>query len=88
MKEASGELSMTAITVVAIAAIAVVFTTLVWPGIRNTIRNRTNCAQAHNFTNCNGGMCDACYFEVDRDGNEREVCTLRCPDAENTGTNQ
>ena len=46
MKEASGELSMTAIAVVAIAAIGLVFTTLIWPTIRNNINRNTWCSQA------------------------------------------
>ena len=48
MKEASGELSMTAIAVVAIAAVGIVFTTLVWPSMKNGIERSTNCAQAFN----------------------------------------
>ena len=52
MKEASGELSMTAITVVAIAAIAGVFTTLIYPRIKNNIVAQTKCA---NKFNCTGG---------------------------------
>lgn len=39
MKEASGELNMTVITIVAIAAIAALFAAL-WPGIRNSISNQ------------------------------------------------
>lgn len=46
MKDATGELSMTAIAVVAIAAIGVVFTTLVWPQIRTNIMRSTYCSQA------------------------------------------
>lgn len=38
MKEASGELSMTAVAVVAIAAIGVVFTTLIWPAIKKILQ--------------------------------------------------
>ena len=72
MKEASGELSMTAITVVAIAAIAVVFTTLIWPGIRATITRNTNCAQAYNCSDCEGGMCTCNYGEA---GDE-----VQCPE--------
>ena len=37
MKEATGELNMTVITVIAIAAIGVIFYTLVWPLIKNNI---------------------------------------------------
>lgn len=46
MKDATGELSMTAIAVVAIAAIGVVFTTLIWPGIKSTILRSQHCSQA------------------------------------------
>ena len=42
MKEATGELNMTVITVVAIAAIAAFFYIFVWPGIRVSIANN-NC---------------------------------------------
>ena len=48
MKEASGELSMTAVAVVAIAAIGVLFTTLIWPSIKRGIVASTNCSQAFN----------------------------------------
>ena len=39
MKEASGELNMTVITIVAIAAIAGLFA-LLWPNIKNSITNQ------------------------------------------------
>mgnify|MGYP004553952425 CR=1 FL=1 len=41
MKEATGELNMTVITVVAIAAVAALFYTLVWPAIQKAIVNNT-----------------------------------------------
>lgn len=41
MKEASGELNMTLITIVAIAAIAGLFA-LLWPTIKNTISGKWN----------------------------------------------
>lgn len=50
MKEASGELSMTAIAVVAIAAIGVLFTTLIYPQIKSSIVSKTNCSQAFDCT--------------------------------------
>lgn len=37
MKEATGELNMTVITVVAIAAVAAFFYAFVWPNIKNSI---------------------------------------------------
>ena len=39
MKEASGELNMTLITIVAIAALAAIMA-LFWPSIKNTIANK------------------------------------------------
>ena len=42
MKEASGELNMTVVTIVAIAAIAAFFSAVLWPRIRTTINNQWN----------------------------------------------
>ncbi len=51
MKEASGELNMTLITIVAIAAIAALFAAL-YPSIKNTIVNRWgNTANSMNKVN-------------------------------------
>ena len=41
MKEATGELNMTVITVVAIAAVAAFFYAFVWPGIKSSIAGNT-----------------------------------------------
>ena len=41
MKEATGELNMTVITVVAIAAVAAFFYAFVWPAIKNSIGEST-----------------------------------------------
>ena len=46
MKEATGELNMTVVTVVAIAAVAAFFYAFIWPGIKNTINANTYCAMA------------------------------------------
>ena len=53
MKEASGELNMTLITIVAIAAIAGLFAVL-WPSIRNTIVNKWGDTEnsANKITTC------------------------------------
>ena len=39
MKEASGELNMTVVTIIAIAAF---FTAVIWPNIRNSLNNQWN----------------------------------------------
>ena len=41
MKEASGELNMTVITIVAIAAVGALFYVFVWPVIQSSIVNQT-----------------------------------------------
>ena len=56
MKEATGELNMTVVTVVAIAAVAAFFYAFVWPGIQRSIRASTYCSSAtgcdSNYQNC------------------------------------
>ena len=76
MKEASGELSMTAITVVAIAAIGGVFTTLVYPRIKANIVNQTKCVNKYNCEgSCDKGGTQTCYVLND-EGNPE---TVQCP---------
>ena len=76
MKDATGELSMTAVAVVAIAAIALLFRSLVWPQIQATIQRNAYCSQAHACTNCTESMCTCNYFD-EKTGNEQSG--LRCP---------
>jgi len=88
MKEASGELSMTAITVVAIAAIAVVFTTLIWPGIKANITRSTNCSQAFNcdMKTCPqpGDLCECWYIPAAKTaGAEPDPEKIKCPNNSN-----
>lgn len=72
MKEASGELSMTAIAVVAIAAVGVIFTTLIFPNIKSSLTHNQKCSTAYGCHNCANGKCD-CYVEG-------ETSTYSCPD--------
>lgn len=51
MKEATGELNMTVITVVAIAAVAAFFYAVIWPRVKSNITKSTDCANA---------VCDSC----------------------------
>ena len=41
MKEASGELNLTVITIIAIAAVAGLFYAFIWPNIEMSIKNNT-----------------------------------------------
>ena len=49
MKEATGELNMTVVTVVAVAAVAAFFYAFIWPGIKKTIMAQTICANGQNY---------------------------------------
>jgi len=51
MKEATGELNMTVITVVAIAAVGLLFTVFVWPNIQANLALSTACSQVDNKGN-------------------------------------
>ena len=76
MKEATGELNMTVITVVAIAAIAAFFYALVWPAIKANVINSQKCASA--ICNCtsNEKYCECQY--VGEDGKEQNVtCAMK-----------
>ena len=80
MKEATGELNMTVVTVVAIAAVAAFFYAFIWPGIRNQIQASTYCSMAScndDYTACTAtdsegneswsGSCKA-YFDKQNEG--------------------
>ncbi len=65
MKEATGELNMTVVTVVAIAAVMAFFYAFVWPTIRTSLQLNTACSTAgggtysdgENGVSCAGGWC-------------------------------
>lgn len=69
MKEATGELNMTVVTVVAIAAVAAFFYAFVWPSIKNSIKANTYCAIA-TCTSCSDGKCQCTYTD---DNTEQSV---------------
>lgn len=50
MKEATGELNMTVVTVVAIAAVAAFFYAFIWPSIKTTIQSQSVCANGQNYS--------------------------------------
>lgn len=76
MKEASGELSMTAVAVVAIGAVAVVFTTLIWPSIKANIVRNTYCSQAYSCSTPDDNGKANCKY-LDENNKEQDiVCTM------------
>ncbi|HJF41211.1 MAG TPA: hypothetical protein K8V91_09825 [[Clostridium] spiroforme] len=80
MKEATGELNMTVVTVVAIAAVAAFFYAFVWPSIQNSIENNTRCASAQNCQ-CDGDSCECTYYD-----DENKPQTITCPNNDTTGS--
>ena len=79
MKEATGELNMTVVTVVAIAAVAAFFYAFIWPSIQNSIEQSTKCSNVTNC-DCSGKTCKCTY--IGEDGEEENIT---CPN--NTTTN-
>ena len=86
MKDATGELSMTAVAVVAIAAIAVVFTTLIWPRIKVNIMRSTYCSQAFGCKKETEDGMRTCYYCTDEGsdgGGNTGTCgstaEIKCP---------
>ena len=55
MKEATGELNMTVVTVVAIAAVAAFFYAFIWPSIKTTIQSQSICANGVNYSTGTSG---------------------------------
>ena len=73
MKEAIGELNSTLIVVIAVAALAALFFTIIWPMIREDIKYNSNCSNAI----CNPGIYAndvgvKCYW-VDRNNKHRFI---------------
>lgn len=76
MKEPTGELNMTVITVVAIAAVAAFFYAFVWPAIKGNIVGNIHCSSAVGCT-CSGDTCSCTGYYGD-DGTIVSE-TLECP---------
>ena len=76
MKEASGELSMTAVAVVAIGAIAVLFGTFIFPNIKNSLERQQLCSAAFGCT-CSGGTCACSAYK----GSDTTPTAIICDDS-------
>lgn len=81
MKEATGELNMTVVTVVAIAAVAAFFYAFVWPAIQASIERNTKCAAAYNCSEVSEDEME-CLYDEDGDGEDPE--TIFCPIQDST----
>jgi hypothetical protein len=78
MKEATGELNMTVITVVAIVAVGAFFYAVIWPRISDSLSKNTRCSDAV-CSSCNPrGDDQVCTQCVDSDGEEiNGSCTFK-----------
>ena len=81
MKDATGELSMTAIAVVAIAAIGVVFSTIIWPQIKGNIMRSMHCSQAFDCVEGANNI-QTCHYCEDEEC--KNVLEVQC--SANSGT--
>ena len=87
MKEATGELNMTVITVVAIAAVAAFFYAFVWPAIKNNITSSQYCTQSWDCSGCDGTTCE-CKYCKDGGFDCDTPQTVKCPDKSGDGNSQ
>ena len=65
MKEASGELNLTVVVVMAVAALMAFFYTLIWPIIKNNMTANTKCQAAvcEKCTNSDGCETVTCHYK-------------------------
>ena len=90
MKEATGELNMTVVAIVAIAAVGAFFYAFVWPAIQTNIRLSNACSTAgsgdyHDSDNgivCADGTC--CVAAQDSENCDSATQRKVCVDANNT----
>ena len=77
MREATGELNMTVIVIVAVSAIAALFYAFIWPTIKGQINRTTYCSTAYNCTTSADGKTRTCssWYE----GETLKTGTLNCP---------
>ena len=71
MKEATGELNMTVVIVIAVAILAAFFYTVIWPLISDNFNRNSKCSEAICACANNAKTCEmaTCYV-VDENGNK------------------
>lgn len=65
MKEATGELNMTVVTVVAIAAVGAFFYAVIWPSIKANLLAQTHCSSAVQCEPQEDGKMKCMYYGED-----------------------
>lgn len=80
MKEATGELNMTVVTVVAIAAVGAFFYLVIWPSIRANLEAQVHCSSAVQCT-CSDESnkdCSCMYYKEGKDGIQELTGPIHC----------
>ncbi len=81
MKEATGELNMTVVTVVAIAAVGAFFYAFVWPAIQTSLNRTTFCNGAIASTCTGTGADRVCTYDADGNGaTDTDETNVSCPE--------
>lgn len=75
MKEATGELNMTVVTLVAIAAVGALFYFVIWPTIQQMVMNQT-CSAYGDFHSVKA---DGHCTNITSTGNAKTRCYACCP---------
>lgn len=71
MKEATGELNVTVITVIALVAVGALFYAFVWPSLEAGIKRGSKCQTAYGCaTSCNNGV-RSCTGYIDESGSQK-----------------
>ncbi len=87
MKEATGELNITVITILAIAAIAGLFYAFIWPAIESNINRATWCATAYNCSGEGSERKCTVVIKTKDDGTVETKQNFNCPEGqESNGT--
>ena len=76
MKEATGELNMTVVTVVAIAAVGAFFYIVIWPSIKANLLAQTHCASAVQCVDDGNNQTKTCHYY--EDNGDLSSATITC----------
>ena len=86
MKEATGELNMTVVTVVAIVAVGAFFYAFIWPGIQDSIAANTICANGLGYESGETSSSKPGFIKCDKTAtNGAYTCKYSAEDPANPG---
>ncbi len=79
MREATGELNMTVIVVIAVAGLVAFFSMFVFPNFTKTVGNQQNCSNAVCEKKGEGSKCTGSYVECHDPGEKDSSKYYCCP---------